>query len=234
MTTRDHEPVDTGPVVRRVLLAMFPGGTQHRPMDLATRLAQRLNAELAALMVEDSALLQAAALPFTREILHGSGEEREITVNAVERSLRGEARRIREALVERAQTRGVRSSFSTCRGVGHIEVLRLLEPGDLLVTARLRRSMLGESQPGTVIVLHREDQEQRRDWQALSATLSDIGDPAVAHVWEELVWSEPQQLVERLRRKLPGLVVLPAQSDPGGELLRALLDALECPLLLVP
>ena len=84
--------------IRRILFALDAATDAPDSLEAATEIAERLNAELIGLFVEDVNLLRSAALPFVREINLGSGGWREFSPANVERELRSRAARAQQQL----------------------------------------------------------------------------------------------------------------------------------------
>jgi hypothetical protein len=80
------------------VLLVARGGPAGVELDRAVALASLLDAQLAGLFIEDEALLRMAALPITREVGALSGAVRPLELADVERLLRRDAVRLREAL----------------------------------------------------------------------------------------------------------------------------------------
>jgi hypothetical protein len=79
------------------IIACFAPGRGASPAAL-TRLAKEMQAELVGLFIEDIDLLRLAALPFAAEIGIASAQRRVLDPAALERALRAQAARLRQAL----------------------------------------------------------------------------------------------------------------------------------------
>lgn len=99
--------------LRRIVVELGAPGPATLPT--AIELARALEAELVGLFVEDIDLLALAALPFG-EVGFPSAARRELDVDAMERSLRAKARRVRRELDARLAGIRVRWTFETVRG----------------------------------------------------------------------------------------------------------------------
>lgn len=106
--------VQTG--IQRILLALSGAGDELAAIDAAAELAAALEAELAALFVEDVDLIRACRLPSMWEIGRLSGERRELAWERTARRLQAAARRYEQALVQAAQTRSLRYTFHVLQG----------------------------------------------------------------------------------------------------------------------
>jgi nucleotide-binding universal stress UspA family protein len=103
----------------RILLALDASDSADEGIALAVRLASSLQAAIHGLMVEDQALLDAAALPFTSIVARGGVPPPEFSVAAVERSL------------DQAE-QNVRAAFSAVTHQLHLSWTVQRQRGDLL------------------------------------------------------------------------------------------------------
>lgn len=118
--------------LRRVVVALDASPHSLAALQAAVDLAAARRLELVALFVEDVRLLQATALPFTREVGAFSGRLRPLDSAQTERRLRDMASRV-QALVSAAAARAeVPWSFRVRRGDVAAEILASAEAGDLL------------------------------------------------------------------------------------------------------
>ena len=125
--------------VRRIVVAADASAPGRAALDAAIRLAQRLEAELEGLYVEDINLRRLAELPVAREFRF-AGAARDAA--AIAEDLRNEAMRLRRAFEEAASRARVQASFRVAEG--QIEHGILAEGGaaDLLVIGLERRRSL--------------------------------------------------------------------------------------------
>ena len=84
-----------------------------RALETAAFLASEMRAELQCAFVEDERLLQAAELPFTREVLARNAAERQLTRHSLARALRGYSEQVRQALEAQAARHQLPFSFLT-------------------------------------------------------------------------------------------------------------------------
>jgi hypothetical protein len=129
--------------IRRILVALDPGGDCTAAFAEISRLAARLQAEVAGLFVEDINILHSAALPFVRRFAGPSGTWQEFGVAEVERELKSLAARARQALAAAAEHDRVRWTFRVVRGRVGVELASAAGEADLVVLAR--RSLAAES-----------------------------------------------------------------------------------------
>lgn len=66
-------------LIRRILVALDTSPSSQAALEAAVALAERLNAEVCGLFVEDVDLLRVAESPYAREILYPSAEEGRLT-----------------------------------------------------------------------------------------------------------------------------------------------------------
>jgi hypothetical protein len=129
--------------VRRILVALDPGGDCTAAFAEISRLAARLQAEVAGLFVEDENILRSAALPFVRRFAGAPGTWQDFGVAEVERELKSLAARARQALAAAAEHDRVRWTFRVVRGRVGVELASAAGQADLVVLAR--RNFAAES-----------------------------------------------------------------------------------------
>jgi nucleotide-binding universal stress UspA family protein len=127
--------------IRRILYALDAATDASDSLEAAAEIAERLDAELIGLFVEDVNLLRSAALPFVREINLGLGGWREFSPANVERELRGRAARAQLQLEESARRRRLTFSFRVARGDVGREVAAAAEEVDLVILEGMTRPM---------------------------------------------------------------------------------------------
>lgn len=79
-------------------------------------LAEKLNADLCGLFVEDSDLLHVADLPFSREIIFPTANVRKLDSAVVLRHMRSHAENLRQMMIDYAKISNVTCSFRTREG----------------------------------------------------------------------------------------------------------------------
>lgn len=218
---------------RRVLLALEPAGINPGSLQLAIQLSSGLRVELTSLLLEDAALLRAAALPFAREI-DRSGIERVLDPATLERDLRVRESRLREELARRIEPSGIAWSLRRLRGTGLEMLLREIGQRDVAVFGRAQCSPWS-TQPSALhgVLLYREA-EALQSMSAARRTLDQYV-PLPDLLWEPMRWTSVDQSLPALRRRQPRLVLLAGSVDdwPVAEL-RQLTEHLDCPILLAP
>jgi hypothetical protein len=119
--------------VRRILLALDTTAGNLPSFESAVELASQLEAELAALFIEDPNLLRLAGLSFVREIRFPTATEEEPEPARIERELRVLAEQARQALAAAAERARLRWSFRVVRGAIATELRAAVTEGDLLL-----------------------------------------------------------------------------------------------------
>jgi hypothetical protein len=242
------------PRLERVTLAVG----EHAPdlVDAAAGFARELQAELAALFVEDRTLLRVAALPITREIGRVSGVARAFDLPDLERMLRRQAEQLREQLAAMAQAASLTWSFEVRRGDLLEQALASLAPAQAVVLGhRAARAGTAPREPAPITaLLDAADTELR----ALQVALKLAGDEPLrvllsgaqpvhearrAQVEHALaaggaratVELAPQAALPRLARTRRSRIVVASGTIlcADREALAALIDALAAPLILV-
>ncbi|MCW3148142.1 hypothetical protein N8H22_05910 [Stutzerimonas stutzeri] len=219
----------------RVLLALEPTGINPASLQLAVQLSHSLKAELRSLLMEDLALLRAATLPFAREI-RGSGEDHPLDPVTLERSLRVSETRLREQVARQVEPRGIVWSMRSLRGSGLAALLDEWSLTDFMVLGRAPRTPWSTlPATGHAMLLYRNSDDLTHAQQVLSDLARSISPPLPQLTVETLRWVDVAQSLPLLRRCNPGLILLAGGSAcwPSGEL-RALLEGLDCPVLLLP
>ena len=111
--------------------------------------AASLEAELLGLYVEDESLLRGAELPITRAVGSFSGAVRQIERTELERHLRTQAAKARQALEAIASRARVRWSFRIARGAVAAELLAAATEADLISLGRCGWSMIETGRLGS-------------------------------------------------------------------------------------
>lgn len=102
--------------IERILVALDSALRDDALLEAAARLAALADAELTALFVEDTELLQLAALPFACELDRASAALRAIAPESVEREMQAQARRLRSCVESLRAKHGIRASLRVVRG----------------------------------------------------------------------------------------------------------------------
>jgi nucleotide-binding universal stress UspA family protein len=119
--------------IRRVIVGMDPALQSRALLEAAVELAERMEAELVGLFVENQDLLHFAGLPFAREVGFASATRRTLDVESMERSLRALAKEAQQTLASVAGRTPVQWSFRVVRGSPAAELLAVAEESDLVI-----------------------------------------------------------------------------------------------------
>ena len=249
--------------IKRIIVSMDTGGVNPAAMESIVVLASRLQAELCGLFVEDTALLQLANLPFTREVTLLTALSRDLSGTSMEKNLSATAVQMQRTLERLAQLANVVCSFRTVRGPRLESVIRESNDFQVLVLMPKKRltegmrqvpkvdkdhplvlfydgSALAHNAAGIIRSLNTSSTMK----QLLVLTTSDAAAEEIHqqfpsshyHVrYEHIQGYDINELITLVRRQAPGLVILPLQDIllRQGAALGKLLDVLSCPLILV-
>jgi nucleotide-binding universal stress UspA family protein len=136
--------------IRRILVALDASPHSLAALEAAAELAADLEAELLGLFVEDINLLRLAELPFARESGFFSLTSRPLSSRYMQRQLRAQAQRARQALALLAERSDVSWSFRVARGAIAAELLSAAAEADLTILGKAgwsltRRRRLGST-----------------------------------------------------------------------------------------
>lgn len=207
--------------IRTIALAAAAGHTGDLPARLAVDLARHFSADLVGLLLEDDALLRAAALPLAMEVCR-SGDERPFDPLRLERSLAGAARRLHAAL--------------SVDGHAAVQVLRLRGTprraladavADVLVFAA-RRSRWSAATTHPLLLSTAGGNPARLD-----AVATALAPHTAPWPWEHLPWSNDPALPGRVLRRRPSLVLAAIDASTDAESACSLIDALDCPVIVL-
>lgn len=124
---------DPGSDIRRLLVALSGDADEWAHLDAAIDLADRLQAELTTLFIEDANLLRAGMLPCVREIGRSSAQSRQLESAAIERSLKTAAAMAESRLRQMADARALRYSFQVMSGQPLAQLLKLAQELDAML-----------------------------------------------------------------------------------------------------
>jgi nucleotide-binding universal stress UspA family protein len=137
--------------IRQILVALDASTSSVNALQAAVELADRFNAELIGLFVEDINLLRLAQLPFAREVSIFATLPRPMKSLEIEMQLRAQAERMRRLLAQNAEKRGVPWIFRIARGSVAAEILSAGAQADLLILGKIGRSMPGLQRMGSTV-----------------------------------------------------------------------------------
>jgi hypothetical protein len=135
VTGKDSDSVGSG----RVLVALDASSESLAVLDQAATLAALLEAELAAVFVEDEDLLRLSGLPFAREFSLLTGGARVLDLATMEHEMRLHAGQARQRLTAAANRRRLRWSFQVARGRMETELRAAARESDVLAVPKRRR-----------------------------------------------------------------------------------------------
>ncbi len=127
---------DDETAIRRILIALDASPASMAALEAAAELAERLDAELLGLFVEDINLLRLSELPFARQVGQHSASVSQINREQVEQQLRAQASQVRRALADLAQRGNLRTEFRVARGSITAELLQAALDTDLIILGK--------------------------------------------------------------------------------------------------
>lgn len=125
--------------VHRVVVALESACENLAALERAAEVARLAKASLHAMFIEDAQLLEAAALPFTRQVSLGSAVSGPLDPADIEAEFQALAGRARRCLEDLAGRLNVAASFEIVRG-GRSAALSAASGGDLLVVETATRA----------------------------------------------------------------------------------------------
>jgi nucleotide-binding universal stress UspA family protein len=134
--------------IRRILVALDCATECLAALEAAMELAERANAEIESLLIEDLNLMRLAELPFARELSLTTGAARQIDLEAVEREFRALADTVRRRLEERAAPRKRPWSFRVVRGWTESELAAAAGEVDLVILGGRMRPLTRHARLG--------------------------------------------------------------------------------------
>lgn len=138
MTNRLHAPRRAG----RVLILLDGSRLSLAALEAAAEIAAARGAEVLGVFVEETNLLRTAGYSFAQEVGGSSGLARPLDMAALEARLQAQAEQARYALQQSMARRGLAQTLTLRRGRVAEEVLRLIQPDDLVVLGRAGRSAI--------------------------------------------------------------------------------------------
>ncbi len=133
---------------RRILVALDASKESLAALEAAAGLAAQLDAELTGLFIEDTDLLNLAALPFSREAPALSRSGRLLDPERLARDFKSMAATARQALARTAEASHLQWSFRTTRGRIGAELLAAAREVDLIAVGKGRRPLSGQVRLG--------------------------------------------------------------------------------------
>ena len=133
---------------RRITVVLHDKPQSQRLLELGSRIASQLQAELEGVFVEDAALIRLTGLPFLRELKRDSITEERLDAQRLLKEWRAMAKLTRQSLEDSAKQAGVEWSFRVWRGEFDQELQKLALESPLLLLGRLNTLTLSRHHPG--------------------------------------------------------------------------------------
>jgi len=127
------EPRETA--IERLLVALDSSAGSFETLEIASALAARLDAELLGLFVEDTRLMQLAAIPCAREVRFASARAKPMRATTIDQHLKAQERAARRALAQAASSHRVTWSFRVTQGPVSSALVEEAREVDLLFVA---------------------------------------------------------------------------------------------------
>lgn len=131
--TPAEAPQTAPPTIRRIVVAIDSSDHGRTALETAARLAERLDAEIEAVFVEDENLVRLANLPLGREFRLTTAEPHTFDVTVMEERFRTERHRARHAFRTVTERVRVHSQFRVVRGGVTSELLAAAERAELII-----------------------------------------------------------------------------------------------------
>jgi nucleotide-binding universal stress UspA family protein len=120
-------------VIRRILVALDASTHSLAALEAAVELAERVEAEIEGVFVEDINLMRLAELPIALQLSLPTGLQRRIDAAVIEQEMRALAAEARKALETAAERTHVRWTFRVVRGRVEAELTAAAGEADLVV-----------------------------------------------------------------------------------------------------
>lgn len=142
-------PTKESVLFKKILVALDASSHSMAALENAARLAERLEAELHGLFVEDADWFALSQLSTTSEISELTGTLRRLEKGDMERHVMSLATRLRQSVEELSRRHRIKHHFETKRGKVDRELLEAARNADLITFGRLGHSMWGGPELGT-------------------------------------------------------------------------------------
>ncbi|SLN24243.1 hypothetical protein [Oceanibacterium hippocampi] len=233
------------PAIRRILLSIEDPRDSAVKLEVAAGLAISLKAELAAILCEDQALFDLAALPFASEVSRSGGTTTRFTSGTLGRALRHREATARLALERLGQGARLHWTLTTHRIRREADIVALSREGDLVALT----CDFPERLPASAAVLLYGRRGQRlgagpvvlvaeRNRRAIAETAATLA----AQLGRRLeTWAVPgagragdERLLHHLAMARAALLVVHVDSDPARlKALSEMADRAPCPFLIL-
>jgi nucleotide-binding universal stress UspA family protein len=144
MMTSDKQFLD----IHRILVALDASPQSLAALEVAAEIAERFQAELIGIHVEDTNLLRLAEYPFACEVGHHSATLRELQVPLIEFELRARSKSVERAMSLLSKKTRLRWSLRIARGVIPEQLIAAAQESDLIILGKTgwsRRRQLGST-----------------------------------------------------------------------------------------
>ncbi len=247
--------------VLQILLALDAASQNQDAMQSAIVLASQLQAELIGLLVEDIDLLRSSQLPFSSEVIAASGEERSLTSNHIEKSLRAWSKQMQAILTREAQKANIKVSFRSVKGRRIETLLSETSEYNLLIISHARQHLITPITRSDVVYLLFDGSSEAHHGVAIisemalqglkNIVLIDSCESGVeygarkaaewltrhnVHVFIQKLQHEFAQTLPPLLKKYPAAFLLVPAHFPfnhQAEILQSLQKQLNCPVVMV-
>ena len=131
------KPEEKDKPIRKIIIGLDASPHSLAALEVAAILAEKYEAELVGIYVEDINLIRVAALPFVREVDYFSTNVRQVDTSQVERHLHAQARMAQRALAAIGTEARLRWSFRISRGLVSAELLAAALEADLFILGKV-------------------------------------------------------------------------------------------------
>ena len=199
------EPRETA--IERLLVALDSSAGSFETLEIASALAARLDAELLGLFVEDTRLMQLAAIPCAREVRFASARAKPMRATTIDRHLKAQETAARRALAQAASSHRVTWSFRVTQGPVSSALVEEAREVDLLFvtgTAVQRQRYLYQSSRGA----ERAEPHRPAPVDERAVVTAYDGSPLAARALD---------VAGRIARGRPLTVLVPAEAAGAAE-----------------
>ena len=209
-------------MTRRIVVALDEGPASYQALRAAVRLAAEMSAEILALFIEETDLFSVAAMPYSSIVSSEAGDIAPLDENVLRRSLRVQARHLREDVARIASGYRVSWQFEVARGRVCEEILKYAESSEMLAigaSSRLRRrgfganvgTILSETQCSVLVFHERAPAAARIAMMSEAPAARQIGETLArmlgAPGFEAIEAQTARHVFDRLMRLAPSHVV---------------------------
>lgn len=143
--------------IDQILLAFDSSGCNHLTIEYIIDIASHLKSTIQAIYIEDNNLLNAADLPFTREVSLHTAQTRKLDTQQLSRYFRTLANQIRNMLETQAKLANIQSSFRVIRGPKIQTILQESLNAQLVLLPAVTRIPRSHKQKAIAIAIENSD-----------------------------------------------------------------------------